>query len=107
MARTDEELQRASELWYQVGIYDTVLPVEDIKCHGCESRTGCTLGIKECHKQRGVKKCNLCPEFPCEIIDSMLQQIENNKKKWKEVCTDSEYALICKAFFEKEANLRK
>jgi len=104
-ARTDAELQRAAELWYKMGTFDTVLSVEEIKCDGCADRTACE--IKKCIERHGVGKCNRCAEFPCSEIEDMLQKVEDNKTKYKEFCTDSEYALFCKAFFEKEANLKK
>jgi len=107
IAQTDEELQKVAELWYRIGMTSRVMPIDDIRCHGCESRTGCTFGIKECLKGRGITKCNRCAEFPCERINRIVSADEEEMKRCRDVCSDSEYELLCEAWFEKEANLRK
>lgn len=54
-----------------------------------------------------VHKCNQCNEFPCGKINAMLERSAEYKKKCKEVCTEQEYIILEKAFFEKENNLKK
>ena len=106
-AQTEDELQKAAELWYKLGWSDEIMPLERVKCIGCAGHYLCSYGLKECLQQRGLEKCNQCSEFPCEKIDAMLQKSNDFRMKCRELCSDSEYAVLHKAFFEKEANLRK
>lgn len=54
-----------------------------------------------------VDKCNQCAEFTCEKISSMLKRSKEYQKQCKEVCSNVEYEMLEKAFFDKENNLRK
>ena len=105
LAQTDEDLRRAAEIWFKLGTTKELLTAENIRCYGCETRHACS--VKKCIKRRGVEKCVLCPDFPCEMISPPPEKAEEHKKKYREICTDAEYEMYCKAFFEKEANLRK
>ena len=58
-------------------------------------------------KEHNVDKCNQCAEFPCEKISSMLERSKEYQKRCNEVCTDAEYEMLEKAFFDKENNLKK
>lgn len=66
-----------------------------------------TYHLVECTKEHNVDKCNQCTEFPCGKISSMLERSKEYQKRCKEVCSDAEYDMLEKAFFEKENNLRK
>lgn len=83
-AHSEQELQNVAELWYRVGWRDCVVSSEEI-----------------------VDKCNQCAEFPCGKISSMLERSKEYQKRCKDVCTDAEYDMLEKAFFDKENNLRK
>ena len=105
-AKTSDELQKAAELWYRIGWSDKITSPEKTKCSGCSpSRILCA--IIKCHIERQINKCNLCLEFPCEKLNTLIQGNENLKIKCKEICSDSEYKILHKAFFEKETNLRE
>ena len=104
-AQTNEELQTAAELWHKAGLSGTVMSLEKIKCIGCEKHDRCSL--RKCLKQRGIKACNQCSDFPCEKINAMLKKSRVTQERCKAVCSDSEYSILHKAFFEKETNLRK
>ena len=106
-ANTDEELKAVAELWYKVGWRNTIVSNEEISCPGCSSHKSCTYNLVECTKGHRVSKCNQCSEFPCKIINDMLIRSAKYKEKCKEVCTKQEYDVLCKAFFEKENNLKK
>ena len=45
--------------------------------------------------------------FPCEKINSMLVRSKEYQKRCKEICSDIEYDILEKAFFDKENKLRK
>ena len=54
-----------------------------------------------------VDKCNRCAEFPCEKISNMLERSKEYQKRCKEVCSDTQYDMLKKAFWDKENNMRK
>lgn len=106
-ANSEEELRNVAELWYRVGWRDCVVSNEEIRCEGCSSHKQCTYHLLECTKEHNVDKCNQCVEFPCEKIDHMLERSKEYQKRCKVVCSDAEYDMLEKAFFDKENNLRK
>lgn len=107
LARTADELQAVAQLWHKVGWRDCVVSNEEIACAGCSSHKTCTYGLVECIRRHGVEKCNQCSEFPCGKINAMLERSATNQQKCREVCTAQEYAMLEKAFFSKEDNLKK
>ena len=78
-----------------------------MRCTGCSSHKECTYGLVACTKAHNVEKCNQCARFPCEKIQDMLKRSEEYREKCRQVCSREEYALLKKAFFEKERNLQK
>lgn len=105
-AKNEEELRAVAELWYKVGWRDCVVSNEEIACHGCSSHKQCTYQLVECVKVHGVTKCNQCNEFPCMKIENVLERSAEYKRKCKELCSEQEYIILEKAFFEKEKNLK-
>lgn len=107
LATTEEELSQVAELWYRVGWRDSIVPAAEMRCDGCSSHKKCTYYLVECTRDHGVEKCNQCTQFPCEKIDDMLRRSGNYEKKSREVCSDEEYQMLKKSFFNKEENLKK
>ena len=104
-AKTNEELQRAAELWFKVGWSEKIFSSEEVKCSGCSNhRILCTL--INCLNERNFQKCNQCSDFPCDKIKKMLERSKEYEKQCKELCSDIELMLLKKAFFEKEENLK-
>lgn len=106
-AHSEDELRKVAELYYRVGWRDTVVSNEEIKCTGCDSHKHCTYQLVDCIKEHNVKKCNQCSNYPCEKIQQMLQRSAEYKARCQKLCTAEEYAVLEKAFFEKERNLEK
>lgn len=106
-AKTDKELSDTAELWYRIGWRDKIVSNEAIKCTGCSSHKQCTYNLVECIKLKGVEKCNQCSEFPCDKIQTMLSRSAEYEKKCITICTEKEYSMLEKAFFNKEVNLKK
>ncbi len=106
-ADSQEKLSAAAELWYRVGWRNKVVSNEEIKCTGCSADKQCTYHLAECIKLHNIKKCNQCREFPCNKIRDMLERSENYRKKCEEVCSEFEYNILKRDFFEKEINLLK
>ncbi|RLI20550.1 hypothetical protein DRO54_06035 [Candidatus Bathyarchaeota archaeon] len=42
---------------------------EEFKCGGCWSREKCA--IRDCAKEKGLKICTYCKEFPCQKLYKM------------------------------------
>lgn len=107
LAKTDEELKKVAELWYRIGWRATIVPINEIRCSGCSSHKRCTYELVECVREHSVEKCNQCLEFPCKKIDTMLQRSLDYQRKCKELCSQEEYEMLEKSFFNKEENLKK
>lgn len=107
LAKTDDELKRAAELWYRIGWRDTVVSNDEIRCCGCSSHKKCTYNLVECINEKGIEKCSQCADFPCEKIKSMLIRSREYQAKCREICTANEYRMLEKSFFNKEENLKK
>ena len=107
LAKTEEELEQAAELWHRVGWRDRIVSKDEIRCTGCSSEKQCTYGLVECTSAHDVAKCNQCPEFPCENIESLLARSQSNQKTCERLCTVEEYQRLEAAFFHKEENLKK
>lgn len=80
---------------------------EEIACRGCTPNNQCPYHLVECTKEHHVEKCSQCGEFPCSKISDMLKRSKEYQKKCREVCSQKEYVILEKAFFEKESNLMK
>ena len=106
-ASTDEELSAVAELWYKIGWSHYILSNEEIACKGCSAHKKCTYGLIKCSQLRGIKKCSQCQLFPCSKINDMFEKSAEYKQKCKEVCSEQEFAVLEKAFFNKEKNLKE
>lgn len=107
IAKTNKELEKASKLWFKIGWTNTIVPISEIKCSGCSSHKKCTYNIVECIKKQKIEKCNQCSNFPCSKIEDILKRSKEYEKKCKEICSDEEYQMLKKSFFNKEENLKK
>lgn len=106
-SKGQDELKAAAMLWHRVGWREGVVSNEEIQCFGCSSHKECTYHLVECVKEHGVEKCNQCSVFPCEKIKDMLNRTEEYKKVCRQKCTEQEFEILNKAFFNKEMNLKK
>lgn len=102
-----DELQAAARLWHRAGWRERIVSDEEIQCFGCSSHKECTYHLVECVKERGVEKCNQCTAYPCEKIKDMLERTEESKKVCRQKCSEQEFEILNKAFFNKEINLMK
>lgn len=107
LAKTNNDLKNIAALWYKIGWRDTIVSNDEIRCAGCSSHKKCTYKLIECINEKGVEKCNLCCDFPCQKIKDMLKRSNEYKNKCKEICTKEEYQMLEKSFFNKEENLKK
>jgi len=100
--KTETELRHTAELWMKIGYRDRIVSNEEIACSGCSSHKQCTYQLIECTKEHGVSKCSQCARFPCQKIQDMLTRSAAYQKRCAEVCSETEFRLLEKAFFDKE-----
>ena len=102
-----QQIRKINQTFRQAELPAGATGIEEIACNGCSSHKQCTYRLVECTKEHGVDKCNRCAEFPCDKINDMLERSAEHKRKCKEVCSEQEYCILEKAFFNKENNLKK
>ena len=105
--KTEEELHQTAVLWQKIGYRDHVVTNEEISCSGCKPENWCRYKIVACVSSRGISNCGECNEYPCDNFRSCLEVTSSFEPACRKVCTDSEFAILSKAFFHKEENLRK
>lgn len=106
-ANTEQELNAVAELWYKMGWRTSIVSNEEIACSGCSAAKQCTYQLVECTKEHKVTKCNQCKAYPCFKIKNMLERSAEYERKSRRICSEEEYIVLKKAFFEKEENLKK
>ena len=103
--KTEEELHHTAGLWMKIGYRDHVVTNQEISCTGCRPENWCRYRVAGCCEDRGIQTCAECSEFPCQNMAECFTVTQSFAPKCREVCTDEEYGLLRKAFFEKEKNL--
>lgn len=107
LPKTDEELLKASELWYKIGYRDSVVSNVEISCSSCSPDNWCRYKIINCTEENGVANCGECSEYPCAKIKACFEVTDGFGPTCKEVCSDTEYEILKKEFFQKKSNLDK
>jgi hypothetical protein len=100
-----DELNKVAILWHKVGARSQIVAPEEMACNGCVPDNACPFGIAECASGRNLNHCGECSEYPCPTLKSRFDIIPKLSEDWKKVCTEKEYKLVHKAFFQKQANL--
>ena len=78
---------------------------EEISCTGCEVGNVCRYKIVGCAQEKGAENCGKCEKYPCAQIERCFEATEGFAPACRAACTDEEYELLHKAFFEKKKNL--
>ena len=108
LARTEEELHETAAFWHDAGWRDHVVTNEEIRCAGCGSRGKCTFMMLPCLREHQAEACVDCAEYPCTKIDDMLKRSAEKQAQCRSACeNDMEYAMLCRAFYDKERNLKE
>lgn len=106
VARSEEELRETAEFWYRAGWRDRVVTDGEIRCTGCGSRPTCSFMLLPCVREHGVEKCSACGEYPCGKIRQTLVSSAAKMKQCRAACeTEAEFAMLVRAFYEKEKNI--
>lgn len=107
LARTEDELRETAAFWHRAGWRDHAVSNDEIRCAGCGSRGVCSFMLLPCVRAHGVAACRECPENPCDKVRDMLERSEAKRQQCRAACeSDAEYRMLCRAFYEKESNLR-
>lgn len=102
--KTASQLRHTAELWMKIGYRDHVVSNEEISCTGCKAENWCRYKVVECCGSRGIATCAECEEYPCRNMKECFE-VTASFEPCRQVCTEDEYNMLKKAFFEKEENL--
>lgn len=105
--KTEEELRRTAELWMKIGYRDHIVTNEEISCTGCKTDNWCRYHIVKCCGDKGISNCSACADYPCQHMKDCFEVTKSFEPMCRRACTEEEYLLLKKAFFEKEKNLTK
>ena len=103
--KTPEELRHTAELWCRIGYRDRVVGNREISCEGCTPDKTCRYDIAGCCADHEVPNCGKCPDYPCRLICECFSVTATFMPACRKICTDEEYAVMKKAFYEKKKNL--
>ncbi len=107
LPKTDAELKATAELWHKIGYRNQVVTNDEIKCRGCTPDTWCRHEIVACTASRKIKTCGACDDYPCNKILAAFENTKRHIPNCQKSCTETEFAIMEKAFFEKQMNLDK
>ena len=103
--KTEEQLRHTAELWMKIGYRDHLVSNEEIACSGCKPENWCRYGVAKCCEEKGISNCSECYEYPCDNMKECFEVTKSFEPMCRKVCTDEEYEMLKRAFFEKEMNL--
>ena len=104
--KSPDELHQTAVLWERIGYRDSVVSNEEISCSGCKPENWCRYGIVKCVSEKSLASCGECPDFPCTRFRECLKVTASFEPTCRKICSEEEYQIINKAFFEKEMNLK-
>jgi len=105
--KTEEELHHTAELWMKIGYRDHIVSNGEIACTGCKPENWCRYHVVKCCGDQGIETCAQCNAYPCDNMKECFTVTASFEPKCREVCTDQEYRLLKRAFFEKQQNLKE
>lgn len=102
---SDKKLLRTAELWHQIGYRDRVVSIDEIRCDGCKPENWCRYEIIKCVTSNEIANCGQCETYPCKKINETFDKTMTFESNCKKYCTNQEFEIMKKAFFEKRENL--
>jgi hypothetical protein len=85
----DQKRKEVAELWSKQ--YQSQFKPEDINCDGCLSGNGrlfihCSVcEIRLCGREKAVKNCGHCHDYPCQKLDSFFMMVPLGKVTLDEI----------------------
>ena len=104
--KTPEELHNTAVLWHKIGYRDSVVSNAEISCMGCTVENWCRYDIVKCVSENNVENCGQCEKYPCGKIQDCFKVTRSFEPACRAACSDEEFAVMKRAFFEKEENLK-
>lgn len=86
---SNAERKAVAEQWSKR--YNTDIKPEDINCDGCTSTSGMIFNycnvceIRRCGKEKHIKNCAYCDEYPCEKLNSFWAMAPHAKTTLEEI----------------------
>jgi len=80
----DVDRKRVAELFTKQ--YGKEYKPEDITCDGCISDSSCVFSycnvceIRKCGREKKVKNCGFCSEYPCERLSKLFAEYSKAKE---------------------------
>ena len=105
LPKNKDELNKTAELWYKIGYRDKIVSNDEISCSGCTKDNWCRYNIIQCTTKKNISNCGQCSEYPCDNIKQAFEITISFEPQCRKICTEKEYKILKKAFFEKEKNL--
>ncbi len=103
--KTEEELRHTAELWMKIGYRDHIVSNDEISCTGCKVNNWCRYNVIQCTTKKNIPNCGKCEEYPCAKLKECFAVTKSFAPSCKKVCSDEEYEVLQRAFFEKKENL--
>lgn len=85
----DKKRAEVAQEWSK--LFKVEIPPETINCEGCLSDGGCLFNycnvceIRKCGKEKALKNCGYCNEYPCHKLDFIISNNLNAKKRLDEI----------------------
>ena len=89
----------------RIGYRDQVVHNDEISCTGCKPDNWCRYHVVDCCKEKGIRTCAECSEYPCLKMKECFEITASFEPMCRKVCTEDEYRQLERAFFRKEQNL--
>ena len=89
----------------KIGYRDHVVSNEEISCTGCNAENWCRYKVVECCSGKRIATWAECENFPCKSMKECFEVTASFEHGCRQACTEDEYEMLKKAFFEKEENL--
>ena len=92
LATQDNDNQKRAEVareWSK--LFKVEIKPEDINCDGCQSIGGrlfnyCNVcEIRKCGKEKGLKNCGYCGEYPCHKLNFIFSNAPDAKSQLDEI----------------------
>jgi hypothetical protein len=87
LATKENDEIKKEKLAKEYSFENMVFTKEDINCFGCfsektkDSKMCSNCPIMNCAKNKEIKNCGYCIEYPCDIINKHLPQESSNRKR--------------------------
>jgi hypothetical protein len=81
----DQKRAKVAQEWSKR--FKVEVKTEDINCEGCQSMGGLVFNychvceIRKCGKEKGLKNCGYCSEYPCHKLNFIFSNTPDTKNR--------------------------